>query len=83
MNILEVIAEEKIKEAMKNGQFDDVSCKGKPLQDLMDDLSGIPAELRASYTILKNAGVLPEEIQLQREIVRMEDLLESGYDDKV
>lgn len=81
MNILELIAEEKIKEAIRNGEFENLSGKGRPLESLMDDLSNVPEEMRVSYIVLKNAGVLPEEIQLQKEIVNMQDLIACCYDE--
>jgi len=32
------------------------------------------------YKILKNAGILPEEMQLKKEIVSLQDLLDACYD---
>lgn len=63
------IAEQKIREAIRNGEFDNLPGKGKPLS--LEDLSHIPEELRASYIILKNAGILPEEMQLEKEIISL------------
>ncbi len=73
MNILEMIAEEKIREAIRNGEFANLPGKGKPLR--LEDLSHVPPELRAAYLLLKNAGVLPVELQLKKEIIRLQDLL--------
>ena len=70
MYIFELIAENKIREAIENGELDNLPCKGKPLQ--LDNLAHVPEELRAAYTILKNAGVLPEELQLKKEIVSLQ-----------
>jgi len=72
------IVEQRIQEAMKEGKFKDVPGHGKPL-DLVDD-SNVPEELRMSYKILKNAGVVPKEIELNVEVKRMEDLI-SGMTD--
>lgn len=74
MNILEMIAEEKIREAIRNGEFANLPGKGKPLR--LEDLSHVPPELRAAYLLLKNAGVLPVELQLKKEIIRLQDLLD-------
>jgi len=73
LNILEMIAEEKIREAIRNGEFANLPGKGKPLR--LEDLSHVPPELRAAYLLLKNAGVLPQELQLKKEIIRLQDLL--------
>lgn len=66
------IAEQKIQEAIEQGELDNLSGKGKPL--IFND-SHIPPELRASYKILKNNGVLPAEMELKREIASIESLL--------
>ncbi|KAA0258029.1 DUF1992 domain-containing protein [Deferribacter autotrophicus] len=80
MDIITFLAEQKIKEAIEKGELDNLSCKGKKIE--IEDLSFVPEELRASYKILKNAGVLPEELQMQREIKQIEDLLEYCFDDE-
>ena len=80
MDIVELIAENKIREALKNGEFDNLTGKGKPIK--LEDLSRIPEELRPAYLILKNAGVLPEEIQLKKEIANIKDLLKFCTDNE-
>ena len=67
------IVEERIREAMLNGDFDDLQGRGRPLR--LDDDPPVPDELRLAYKILKNAGFVPPEIQLKREILQTEDLL--------
>jgi Domain of unknown function (DUF1992) len=79
MDILAKIAEQKIREAMERGEFDNLAFHGKPLR--LDDLSGVPEALRMGYRILKNAGVLPPEMQLQKEILALQDLINACYDD--
>lgn len=73
------IAEERILEAQRAGEFDDLPGKGKPLQ--LDDLSWVPEDLRIGYHILKNAHVLPPEAELLKEIHTIEDLLKYVEDD--
>ncbi|MBM6997190.1 DUF1992 domain-containing protein [Paenibacillus sp. DXFW5] len=73
MGLLSWLAEQKIAEAMARGEFDDLPGKGKPLK--VEDLSGVPEDLRMAYKLMKNAGYVPEEIQLQQEMVRLADLL--------
>ncbi|MCL6634458.1 MAG: DUF1992 domain-containing protein [Peptococcaceae bacterium] len=79
MDIVAVIAEGRIREAMEKGEFSNLSGRGKPLN--LDDLSHVPEELRAGYIILKNAGVLPEEMVLKKEIVSLQKLVECCYDE--
>ena len=56
-----------------------ISPSGKPIK--LDDLVGVPEHLRMGYKILKNAGVLPEEMQLKKEMVSLKDLLDACYDE--
>ena len=74
-----ILAEEKIKAAIKKGDFDNLPGKGKPLQ--LEDLSQVPEELRTSYKIMKNVGMLPEEMQIKKEMVTLEDLIRQCEDE--
>src|SRR5512144_1051817 len=80
MDILAKIAEQRIREAMERGEFDNLPFQGKPIK--LDDLAGVPEHLRMGYKILKNAGVLPEEMQLKKEIVSLKTLLDACYNEK-
>jgi len=73
MDPLVLIAEEKIREAMARGEFDNLPGAGKPLA--LEDDSMVPEDLRVSYKILKNAGCLPPELELRKEIVTLKSLL--------
>lgn len=65
-SIIGRIAERKIQEAIEEGQFDNLPGKGKPI--VFDDDPATPPELRMANKVLKNAGVLPEWIQVQKDI---------------
>ena len=67
------LVEERIREAQKNGAFDNLPGQGKPLQ--LEDQSLVPEDLRMAYHILKNAHVLPPEAEVQKEIHTLQDLL--------
>ena len=73
MNPLDRIAEARIREAIERGELRGLPGEGKPLQ--LDDDSAIPEELRVAYRILKNAGFLPPELQLRKEVREAEQLL--------
>lgn len=79
MDMMRMIAEERIREAIRRGDFDNLPGAGKPLPP--DDLKGVPEELRISYKLLKNAGALPEEMQLRKEMVTLGDLLSACRND--
>lgn len=71
--IFDKIADEKIREAMDRGEFDDLPGKGKPLK--LEDDRHLPQDLRLAYKILKNADCLPPELELRKEIRNTETLL--------
>jgi hypothetical protein len=73
------VVEERIREAQREGAFDNLPGKGKPLQ--LEDQSLIPEDLRMSYHILKNAHVLPPEAELRKEIHTLQDLLKYVEDE--
>ncbi len=73
VSFLHRIAEQRILEAQREGEFDDLAGKGKPLE--LEDLSWVPEDLRIGYHVLKNAHVLPPEVELLKDIHTLEDLL--------
>jgi len=80
MDWIASVAEQKIREAIQNGEFDRLPGAGKPLR--LDDDSGVPEHLRAGYRLLKNAGMIPEELQLRKEMLTLEDLLACCRDER-
>ena len=42
--------------------------------------SRVPAELRGAYSVLKQAGVLPEEMELKKSIITLRSMLEAVAD---
>jgi len=64
------VVEERIQEAMRRGDFDDLPGAGKPLH--LDDDPLVPPEVRVAYRILKNAGFVPAEVLERREIAGLE-----------
>ncbi|WP_159143269.1 DnaJ family domain-containing protein, partial [Klebsiella pneumoniae] len=53
--------------------------RGEPL--ILDDDSHVPAELRAGYRLLKNAGCLPPELEQRRDAIQLLDILNSIRED--
>ncbi|EBW4064534.1 DUF1992 domain-containing protein [Salmonella enterica subsp. enterica serovar Chester] len=71
MWLLDQWAERHIIEAQRKGEFDNLPGRGEPL--ILDDDSHVPAELRAGYRLLKNAGCLPPELpQVSRQLSLLE-----------
>jgi hypothetical protein len=80
MDAFQKIAEQKIQEALQNGEFEHLPGKGKPL--VLEDDSRIPEDLRLVYKILKNANCLPPELELKKEITQMKELLDAMPDEQ-
>jgi DnaJ-like protein len=79
VSFLHRIAEQRILEAQRDGAFDNLPGKGKPLE--LEDLSWVPEDLRIGYHVLKNAHVLPPEVELLKDIHSLEDLLKHVEDE--
>ena len=80
MDAFTKIAERKIKEALDNGEFDNLTGAGRPL--VFEDETWIPEDLRLAYRVLKNSGFIPPELELRKEIVSLRDLLQTLDDDR-
>jgi hypothetical protein len=70
MLLLELIAEQKLREAVDRGELDNLPGAGHPLN--LDEDPLVPEELRLANRILKNAGILPPEVVVRREIEELE-----------
>jgi len=79
MLILEQLAENRIIDAIAHGEFNDLTGSGKPLE--MEDLSLVPEEIRMAYKVLKNAGMMPPELELKNEVTQLHRSLETETDD--
>lgn len=68
-----------ILEAMARGEFDHLSEEGKPLD--LGPYFDAPEEVRLAYAMLKNAGYLPVEIELLKEIETLRQAFAQAADD--
>ena len=68
--------DEKIKKAIARGEFDNLPGKGKPLN--LGAYFATPEHLRMGYSILKSADIIPEEIELLRQIEDLKKSLDSS-----
>lgn len=67
------IADRRIREAMQEGEFDNLPNRGKPVD--LDEYFKWPADIRMAYSVLKSAGCVPEEVELLNEIAALERTL--------
>ncbi len=79
MDAIALLADQRIREAMERGEFDNLPGAGKPV--VLDDDAMVPEDLRAAYRILRNAGCLPPELEARKEIVTLRALLAAAQDD--
>jgi hypothetical protein len=76
----EKLIEEIIREAMEKGEFDDLPGKGKPLD--LDAYFATPEDVRLGYSVLKSAGCLPVEVELQNEIESLKARMDVSDDER-
>ena len=60
------LVEERIREAIAGGEFDNLEGAGRPLN--FDDYFAAPEEVRMGYSVLKSAKIVPEEVDRLKEI---------------
>ena len=60
-----------IQHAIERGDFQNLKGKGKPLD--LNDYFDTPEDVRLGYTLLKNAGYVPEEVQLLNQIAELQE----------
>ncbi len=66
--------EAQIREAIERGDFDQLPNKGQPLD--LSQWQKTPPHLRMTYTILKNAGYSPGEIQTKKDMAELRAMIE-------
>lgn len=71
------MVESKIQEAIEKGEFKNLPGFGKPL-DL--EFMNQPAHIRIATTIMKNANVLPEELEIRKEVYSLRRQLKDVKD---
>jgi hypothetical protein len=64
------IAEKRIREAIAQGQFENLPGAGQPLN--LEEYFSTPEEVRMAYSILKNANCAPAEVELLNDVSRLE-----------
>ena len=78
MDYFQIISEDRIKKAYKDGEFTNLPGYGKPLPP--DELANIPENIRMAYRILKNGGYTEEATKLRQENVSIENLIPESTD---
>jgi hypothetical protein len=63
---VEKAIEEKIREAIERGEFDNLPGHGKPLD--LDAYFNTPEDLRMAFAMLRSNQFVPEEVEIMKEI---------------
>lgn len=74
-DIIAILAESKIREAIEKGELKNLPGAGKPIH--IQDMLFVPLEDRLAYTVMKNSGLVPDEVALNKEI----DYLQKSIDE--
>ena len=72
------VAEARIREAIAQGDFENLPGNGKPLN--LDDYFSTPEDLRMAFSILKNANCAPVEVELLNDVARLTQALADASD---
>jgi hypothetical protein len=70
-DLLQKIAENKINEAMQSGEFENLMYKGQRMD--LEEYFSMPPERRAAFQLLKNAHIVPTEVELMKETGRLKE----------
>jgi len=71
--IFEILAEQRLQDALRRGELDNLPGAGQPLE--LDDDPLLTPEQRLFNRILKNAGFTPHEVLLRKEIAALRERL--------
>jgi hypothetical protein len=74
------IAENRIMEAMAEGQFENLPGAGQPLN--LEEYFSTSEDLRMAYSILRSANCVPAEVELLNEVSRLERAIAETADDR-
>lgn len=79
MSLFDSLAEQRILEAERRGEFADLPGAGRPLA--LEDDPLVPEEMRVAYRVLKNAGFVPPEVEEIRTLRELEACVATTEDE--
>jgi hypothetical protein len=80
MSIFEILAEQRIADAIRRGELDNLPGAGRPL--VFDDDPFVSGEQRMINRVLKNAGFTPPEVRLRKELADLREALARHPEDE-
>ncbi|GAE33991.1 DUF1992 domain-containing protein [Halalkalibacter akibai] len=82
MDIIAMIAEDKIKAAIEKGELDNLPGQGKPLV-FKDDYPGMSNDMKMAFRMMKNAGFIDDKTAVHKELLNVNDLIRLCDDNRV
>jgi hypothetical protein len=73
------MVEAAIQEAMARGEFENLPGQGKPVD--LTEYFNTPEDVRVAGVMLKNAGMIPVEVELLQEITALKELVISSTEE--
>ena len=64
--------------AIANGELDNLPGHGKPLN--LDDESGVPEDMRMTFRIMRNSGIVPPEVEAMQRLTKLRKAWEMETD---
>jgi DnaJ-like protein len=74
----ERIAEQRLRQAIADGEFDNLPNAGRPID--LEEYFSWPEPVRMAYGLLKSANCAPIEVELFKEIAALESALAAATD---
>ena len=71
----ETLVDIKFKQAMAEGEFDNIQGSGKPID--LSNYYDLPEHLRIAYQMIKNSGFIPEEVRLKKEMEELKEKIKT------
>ena len=75
----ERVAEQRLRQAIAEGWLDDLPNRGERID--FEEYLRTPEDVRLTFSVLKSANCLPEEVELRNDIARLERTLASAASD--
>jgi hypothetical protein len=76
---VESAIEQKIKEAMARGEFDNLPGAGKPID--LEAYFNTPEDMRMAFAMLKSNEFVPEEVEIFKEISELDEKIKTCSDE--
>ena len=76
---IESAIEQKIKDAIAHGEFDNLTGSGKPLD--LDAYFNTPEDLRMAFAMLRSNNFVPEEVEMLKEIASLKEQIKDAEGD--